>query len=132
MSPSSRAFLLLWTLAIAAAVSAFVVHLTLRGKTVQLGYELGRERQTEANMREIKRVLELEAASYRTPERVEIVARTLLGMTTPSSDRIVSIEGASSGGNRSAGHEAHEAYQAHQAHQADQSMVVAGFERLPP
>ena len=113
MSAAGRAFLPLWTLAIAASVSAFVVHLTLRGKTLQLGYELGHERQAEAHMREIKRVLELEAASYRTPERVEIVARTLLGMTTPSSDRIVSLEG----GNRVVGHE---------------RFVAAGFEGLPP
>ena len=117
MSAAGRAFLPLWTLAIAASVSAFVVHLTLRGKTLQLGYELGHERQAEANMREIKRVLELEAASYRTPERAELVARTLLGMTTPSSDRIVSLEGASSGGNRVVGHE---------------RLVAAGFEGLPP
>jgi cell division protein FtsL len=99
MSPARRAFLPLWTLAIVATVSAFVVHLTLRGKTVQLGYELGRERQEEGNLREIKRVLELEAASYKTPERVEFVARTLLGMTPPPSEHIVALEGAHTQGD---------------------------------
>jgi cell division protein FtsL len=72
-------------------VSAFVVHLALRGKTVQLGYELGRAHQEQARLREVKRVLEVEAASYKTPERVEIVARTLLGMEPPTPDRIVPI-----------------------------------------
>jgi cell division protein FtsL len=91
MSGSSKAFLPLWTVAIVATVAAFVVHLALRGRTVQLGYELGRTHQEQARLREVKRVLELEAASYKTPGRVEIVARTLLGMESPSSDRIVAL-----------------------------------------
>jgi cell division protein FtsL len=85
------AFLPLWTLAVAATVSAFVVHLALRGRTVQLGYELGRARQEQAHLREVHRVLELEASSYKTPERVEIVARSLLGMEPPPPERIVAI-----------------------------------------
>ena len=85
------AFLPLWTLAVAATVSAFVVHLALRGRTVQLGYELGRARQEQARLREVHRVLELEASSYKTPERVEFVARSLLGMEPPPPERIVSI-----------------------------------------
>jgi cell division protein FtsL len=89
VSHPRSAFLVVWTLAIVATVSAFVVHLALRGKTVQLGYELGRSRQEQARLREVKRVLEVEAASYKTPERVEIVARTLLGMEQPMPDRIV-------------------------------------------
>jgi cell division protein FtsL len=91
MNSPRTAFLALWTIAIAATVSAFVVHLALRGKTVQLGYELGRARQEQARLREIKRVLQVESASYKTPERVEIVARTLLGMEPPPPERIVSI-----------------------------------------
>jgi cell division protein FtsL len=79
----------LWTLATAAATCAFLVHLGLRGKTVSLGYELGRARADQARLREVKRVLEVEAASYKTPERVEVVARTLLGMEPPGADRIV-------------------------------------------
>ena len=89
MSRARSAFLPVWTLAIVATVSAFVVHLALRGKTVQLGYELGRARQEQSRLREVKRVLEVESASYKTPERVEIVARTLLGMEQPTPDRIV-------------------------------------------
>ena len=91
MSRITRAFLPVWTLAIAATVSAFVVHLALRGRTVQLGYELGHARQDQARLREVKRVLEVESASYKTPERVEIVARTLLGMEPPPPERIVPI-----------------------------------------
>jgi cell division protein FtsL len=97
MSRPRRAFLPIWTLAIAATVSAFVVHLALRGRTVQLGYELGRSRQEQARLHEVKRVLELESASYKTPERVEIVARTLLGMEPPPPERIVPLSPAGLG-----------------------------------
>jgi cell division protein FtsL len=33
----------------------------------------------------------VEAASYKTPERVEIIARTLLGMEPPPPERIVPL-----------------------------------------
>lgn len=89
MIKENRPFLALWTLAVVASVAAFVVHLALRGRTVQLGYELGRARNEQARLREAKRVLELEAASYQTPQRVEVVARSLLGMRPPSPERIV-------------------------------------------
>lgn len=86
---SHTPFLLLWTLAVGAAVASFVLHLALRGKTVDLGYKLGRARAEQARLREVKRVLSLEAASYATPQRVEIVGRTLLGMTPPPPERVV-------------------------------------------
>lgn len=90
-----RRFVPMWTLAVIATASAFVLHLALRSKSVALGYELGRARSEQAKLREVKRVLLLEAASFRTPERVEIVARTLLGMEQPPQERIISIERAS-------------------------------------
>jgi cell division protein FtsL len=86
-----RPFLALWTLAVAATVAAFVVHLALRGRTVDLGYKLGQARAEQARLREVKRVLSLEAASYGTPNRVEMVARTLFGMTPPPPERVIPI-----------------------------------------
>jgi cell division protein FtsL len=88
-----RPFLALWTLAVIATVAAFVLHLALRGRTVDLGYKLGRARAEQARLREMKRVLSLEAASYETPQRVEMVARTLLGMTPPPAERVITIRG---------------------------------------
>ena len=84
-----RTFLVLWTLAVTAATAAFVLHLSLRVRSVEIGYELGREHARVARLREVKHVLELEVASHKTPERVEFVARTLLGMSEPSPDRIL-------------------------------------------
>ncbi len=92
MKGHHRPFLVLWTLAVAASVLAFVVHLGLRGKTMALAYELGQKRAEQARLREVRRVLELEVASYKTPQRVEMVARTVLGMEPPSPERIVAIE----------------------------------------
>ncbi len=88
---AQRRFLLLWSLAVAAASAAFVVHLALRGKIVDVGYRLGKARAEQAHLREVKRVLELEAASYETPKRVEMVARTLLGMTPPPPEKIIAV-----------------------------------------
>jgi hypothetical protein len=68
-----------------------VVHLALRGRTVDLGFRLGRARAEQARLREVKRVLELEAASYQTPKRVELVARTLLGMAPPPPEKVIPI-----------------------------------------
>jgi cell division protein FtsL len=88
---NTNTFIALWTLAVFAAVSAFVVHLSLRGRTVALGYELGRARSEQTRLLEMRRVLELEAASYKTPARVENVARTLLGMEQAPPERIISL-----------------------------------------
>jgi cell division protein FtsL len=88
-----RPFLSIWTLAVVATVAAFVLHLALRGRTVDLGYRLGRARAEQARLREVKRVLSLEAASYETPQRVEMVARTLLGMTPPPPERVIVVKG---------------------------------------
>jgi cell division protein FtsL len=87
-----RPFLALWTLAVLATVAAFVLHLGLRGRTVDLGYKLGRARAEQARLREMKRVLSLEAASYETPQRVEMVARTLLGMNPPPPERVIPLK----------------------------------------
>jgi len=92
-SRRARIFLVNWTLAVMATVCAFVVHLAMRGRTVSLGYELGKARSEQARLREVKRVLELESASYKTPERVEMVSRSLLGMEPPGADRIVPVGG---------------------------------------
>ena len=88
-----RPFLALWTIAVLATVAAFVLHLGLRGRTVAFGYQLGKARNEQARLREVKRVLSLEAASSETPQRVEMVARTLLGMTPPPPERVIPLKG---------------------------------------
>ncbi len=86
---SNGAFLACWTLAVVAATAAFCVHLTVRVRAIELGYEMGRTHSQLTRLREVRRVLELEVASYQTPERVDLVARTLLGMAPPGADRVL-------------------------------------------
>jgi len=84
-------FVVLWTLAVAAATTAFVLYLALRTRSMEVGYELGRAHGRVARLREVRRVLELELSSYKTPERVDLVTRTLLGMDAPGADRILAL-----------------------------------------
>jgi hypothetical protein len=83
-------FLALWSAAVVASTSAFVVHLAIRVEAFELGYELGRDHAHTERLREVRRVLELEVASHKTPERVDFVARQLLSMSEPSVERIFS------------------------------------------
>ncbi len=89
MKQRRSAFLVLWTLAIVATTAAFVLYLGMRVRALEVGYELGRTQAHVARLREVRRVLELELASYKTPERVDLVARSLLGMEQPSVSRIL-------------------------------------------
>jgi cell division protein FtsL len=89
MPRRKSSFLVLWSVAVAASTAAFCVFLTLRVRAVELGYELGRMHAQLGRLREVRRVLELEVASYETPERVDLVARTLLGMAPPGVDRVL-------------------------------------------
>jgi cell division protein FtsL len=88
MNARKRPFLTLWVLAVLATTAAFTVHLAIRVKAVELGYELGREHANIGRLREVRRVLQLEVSSHKTPERVDFVARNLLGMSEPPKERI--------------------------------------------
>jgi len=83
-------FLVLWTLAVVATPAAFSVVLAIRVQAIELGYEMGEMHSRIARVREVRRILELELASQKTPERVELVARSLLRMSEPTAERIFS------------------------------------------
>jgi cell division protein FtsL len=86
-----RRFVALWVAAICAAALAFVAHLALRFETVQLGYDVDRARQEQRRLVEQERLLSIEAATLRAPERVEAVARGRLGMDIPAPERVVTL-----------------------------------------
>jgi cell division protein FtsL len=90
---SSRGFLLLWTFAVAAATAAFVLHLGLRLRNIELGYALSEARATQVSFLEKRRVLQLENASLRTPARIDSIARDVLGMDVPGYDRVIPVGG---------------------------------------
>lgn len=89
MQRRKSSFVFLWSVAVVASAAAFCVLLTLRVRAIEMGYELGRMHGQLGRLREVRRVLELEVASYQTPERVDLVARTLLGMAPPGPDRVL-------------------------------------------
>jgi hypothetical protein len=78
----------LWTLAVVATASAFVLYLALRSRAVELGYRLGRARARQTQLRETRRVLQDEAVSYRNPERIEALAKGVLRLEEPPPQRI--------------------------------------------
>ena len=86
-----RRFVALWIAAIGAAGLAFVAHLALRFETVRLGYDVDRARQEQRRLVEQERLLAIEAATLRAPERVEAVARGTLGMEIPAAERVVTL-----------------------------------------
>lgn len=88
MRARSTPFLVLWSLAVGAATTAFVVYLAMRVESIEMGYELGKSHGELSRLREVKRTLELELSSYKTPERVDFIARTLLGMRPPEPSRV--------------------------------------------
>lgn len=87
---SDARFSLRWVLAIGGAVAALAVFLAARVRSIDMAYELGREHSRLSRLREVKRVLELEVASYETPDRLGLVAGRLLGMA-PASGRVVHV-----------------------------------------
>lgn len=84
--------LALWTAAVFATGLAFAVHLKLRFETVQLGFELDKAYREQRRLIESKRLLSLEAASLRQTDRVETVARGILGMDLADRSRIVMMD----------------------------------------
>ena len=86
----ANVFLTLWTLAVAAAAVSLLFYLGVRVRSIELGYELGRAQAELARLREVERVLELERSAQETPERVDLVGRTLFGMEEPAPERIFS------------------------------------------
>ena len=84
-------FVSLWTLAVVATASAFILYLALRSRAVELGYRLGRARARQAQLRETRRVLQVEAVAYRNPERIDALAKGVLLMDEPPPQRIFVI-----------------------------------------
>jgi cell division protein FtsL len=85
-------FLVLWAAAVLATAAAFVAHLSLRLETVRLGYDVGQARREQRRLIEQRRLLSIEGATLREPERIEAVARGTLGMDVPDPSRVVSID----------------------------------------
>jgi hypothetical protein len=81
-------FVGLWTLAVVATASAFILYLALRSRAVELGYRLGRARAKQTQLRETRRVLQVEAVAYRSPQRIEALGKGVLQLEEAPPQRI--------------------------------------------
>ncbi len=86
-----RRFIALWLAAVVATAMAFVVHLAMRFENVHLGYDVDAAKREQRKLLEQQRNLAIEAATLRSAQRVETVARTALEMDVPDPSRIVPI-----------------------------------------
>jgi hypothetical protein len=84
----SNAFLVLWTLSVIATTACYLFYLAVRVEVMDYGYELGDAYGQVSRLREVERVLELEKSAFSTPERVDLVARTLFLMEEPEESRV--------------------------------------------
>jgi cell division protein FtsL len=73
------------------AVALGVLRVERRHEVLRLGYELERQSEHVAELREARRQLELELATLAAPERIRKLA-TALGMAPISPDRIKVVE----------------------------------------
>lgn len=86
----ANAFLVIWTLAVIGTTAAYSFYLGVRVETIEHGYALGQAYGEVARLREVERVLELEQAAHNTPERIDLIARTLFVMDEPGKERVFS------------------------------------------
>jgi cell division protein FtsL len=74
-----------------ACVALGVFRVQRRHEVLRLGYQLERQTERVAELREARRRLELDVAALSSPERIRRLATTL-GMTQVSPDRIHIVE----------------------------------------
>ena len=90
--PISSARVVATIIVLAAALVALgVVRVARQHEVLRLGYELARETDHVAQLREVRRRLEIERATLSAPDRVRRLAGSL-GMSPVSPDRIRVIE----------------------------------------
>ena len=85
--PSARATVIVMIALACAGVALGVLRVARQHEVLRLGYELERETERVAQLREVRRRLDLELATLTAPERIKRLA-TELGMTPVSPDRI--------------------------------------------
>ncbi len=83
-------FLLFWTLAVLVTTGSFIFLLSIRVEIMGLGYDLGNAQGELGRLRELERVLELEISAHETPERIQLLGKTLFGMEEPPVSRALS------------------------------------------
>lgn len=84
-----RRFTVLLALALVASGAAFVTHLVLRFRNVEIGYQVQSARERARQLRLRANVIQLELASRRSPAELVEIGRAQLGMV--EGDRVTTL-----------------------------------------
>ena len=77
------------TVSCALVAGAMLFHAWVRTRVTEQGYLLSRLSAEYRDLTREHETLQLRAAELRSPQRIEELARTKLGMSAPSTDRVV-------------------------------------------
>ena len=91
-TPGEMGFLYMAVLTFCIVVAIFFVYLSSRLAFTQRGYDISGANAARAVLTEKNKRLRIELASLKSPERIERVAETELGLSYPTSKRIVLIK----------------------------------------
>lgn len=80
-------------LSCALVAGAMLLHAWVRTRVTEQGYVLSRLSAEYRDLTRAHEALQLKAAELRSPQRIEELARTRLGMSAPSIDRVVVLVG---------------------------------------
>ncbi len=81
------------TLSCALVAGAMLLHAWVRTRVTEQGYRLSRLSAEYRELLSEHEKLQLKAAELRSPQRIEELARSRLGMSAPSIDRVVVLVG---------------------------------------
>jgi cell division protein FtsL len=86
---SRRQRFLIAGLSALALIGVVLVHVWLRLQVVQMGYALSTISKLQGRLEQENRELKVELATLTSPERLEALARTRLGLVTPDKGQII-------------------------------------------
>lgn len=89
---NSPLFLFSTTLVIAIIAVVTLFYVWSRLLTINLGYEISRAEIEQKNILKENRLLKIDAATLKSPDRIERIARTELGLVYPLQEQIIEIE----------------------------------------
>jgi cell division protein FtsL len=72
-----------------ALIGVVLVHVWLRLQVVQMGYALSTISKLQGRLEQENRELKVELATLTSPERLEALARSRLGLVTPDKGQII-------------------------------------------
>ena len=80
-----------WAFLLALCTAAALAHVAVRMHSIQIAYDLGRERRTNTELEERRRRLHIEIGMLKAPDRIISIARDKLHMGPPGPEVVVRL-----------------------------------------